>query len=102
MKYNISKEKIEIKVWNTCSKPGKTLIIASLFCSIDALTKELSGNHIHELLGINVANPNQLIEAIRNGIVYLGIGYGISKNWLEEKISPIEYRQKYGHLEKKV
>ena len=74
-----SNKRLEIRVWDTCSKHGKGLLVAGIYCGLDAFTQMLTGNHIHEYLGLNIPDPNQIIESVRMGITVLGTGYWIYK-----------------------
>jgi len=102
MKEKNNSEKLEVAVWDTCSKYGKGLLIAGVYCGLDAITQKLTGNHIHEHLGLNIPDPNQIIEKVRTGISVLNIVYGTYKIWLEDKMFPEEYYENYKHLAKNI
>ena len=91
-----TKEGLEIRVWDTYSNAGKALAVAMMYCGLDGFVQACTGNHIHELLGLNVPDPIQMItDTLRTMTLITGIGHGLYKLTEDFFIGKDKYLEKY-------
>lgn len=81
--------KLEKRIWSSYSKFGKGLTVVAAYCIADKVVQMTTGSYIHEYLGVNVPNPDVVVEgirvgareAIRQGIIWSAMLYNSIKMW---------------------